>query len=743
MRISRNVKKGIVTLTAATVLGLASVAIIETLVYVSEKMVRPPLEGMENQVIDLAFQVRKQSGQNKKITPEDIVIIDIDDASIAQLGRSQNWPRSYDARVINYIASGNPAAIGIDFLYTESDGLPTPYSDLLIEKGIENSEEIAQVFSTDDELSKAIRDAGCVYLSFFDDDAITDSITDEHVLNSLRTIDSDASDKLKLYTIHHPVLPIDSFLLAARGTGSISVPTMYDGTVRHYRLLQELKTTGQQKKYTANFPFYMMLDQYGLKESDVKFVDQGIQVGDSIKIPLQKNGTFRINWLGNEEKIRYISYYKVWDELVPAEFFENKFVFLGTSASGLQDLKTVPSREDKMPGVEVHAIAFLNMMNGSFLNEITERQALPWFCLISILHVLLFLFTRPLAGFLLAFALYFGERFLFELWVIPEHNLIFPITTLMLLTLLTYLLSSLYVYFIRERRNRVLKNAFGTYVSPEIVEQIAKDPDKLQLGGEKKELTVMFSDLRNFTTYSEKLDPQQIVAVLNNYLSVMSNIIFVHKGTIDKFIGDAIMAIFGAPIAQKDHADRACRVALDMFRELKNVNEDNAQQGYPPLSMGVGINTGDMTVGNIGSEKRFDYTVIGDAVNLGSRLEGLTKYFNVEIIVSETTKKACITNQFIFRELGSVLVKGKNDSIKAFELLDPNYQQDDFKEWYASWQSAINNMQQRKLAEALIAIELCESLRPRDFATVYFKHRCETCLQQPEEFDMVIKMDSK
>lgn len=743
MKLSRNVKKGLVTLAAATVLGLTSVAIIETLVYVSAKMVRPPLEGMENQIIDLAFQVRKQSGQNKRISPEDIVIIDIDDASIAQLGRSQNWPRAYDARVINYIASGNPASIGIDFLYTESDSLPQPYSDLLIEEGFENSQEIAQVFSTDDELSKAIRNAGCVYLSLFDDDAITDSITDDYILNSLRTIDSHDTDKHKLHTIHHPVLPIDSFLLAARGTGSISVPTMYDGTVRHYRLLQELKTSGEQKKYVANFPFYMLLDHFGLKESDVKFTDQSIQAGDSIYIPLRNDGTFRINWLGNEEKIRYIPYYKVWDELVPAEYFENKFVFLGTSASGLQDLKTVPSREDKMPGVEVHAIAFLNMMNGSFLNEISERQALPWFCVISILLVLLFLFTRPLVGFLLGFALYFGERFLFELWVIPEHNLIFPITTLLMLTLLTYLLTSLYVYFIRERKNRILKNAFGTYVSPEIVEQIAKDPDKLQLGGEKKELTVLFSDLRNFTSYSEKLDPQQIVAVLNNYLSAMSNIIFAHKGTIDKFIGDAIMAIFGAPIPQKDHADRACSVALDMFRELKNVNEDNARNGYPPLSMGIGINTGDMTVGNIGSEKRFDYTVIGDAVNLGSRLEGLTKFFNVEIIVSSTTKNACVTNQFIFRELGSVQVKGKKESIRAYELLDPKFQQSDFREWFASWEKAMECMHRNNLKEALYALEQCEIIRPRDFATVYFKHRCESCLNQPEDFDMVIKMESK
>jgi adenylate cyclase len=743
MRLPRKARKALRSLTVAVVLGLLSVGIIEALVLVSAKMVRPPLEGIENQVIDLAFQVRKQSNQTRRISTDDIVIIDIDDASIAELGRSQNWPRSYDARVVNYIASGNPAAIGIDFLYTESDKLPSSYADLLAGEGISNTSEITDALSSDDELSNAIRAAGCVYLSFFDDDAVEDSIADSETIRALRTISSSTDYGSKFYELFHPVLPIDTFHQAAKGTGSIAVPTMYDGTVRHYRLLHKLKSTTTEKQYVANFPLYMMIDRLGLKEDDITIKKNGLLLGDSAFIPLRADGTFRINWLGNEEKIRYISYYKVWDELVPAEFFENKFVFLGTSASGLQDLKTVPSRVDKMPGVEVHAIAFLNMMNESFISEITEREALPWFCVISVILVLIFLGTRPLVGFFLGFLLYFSERFLFELWVIPEYNIIFPITTLMLLTLLTYLLSSLYVYFIRERKNRILKNAFGTYVSPEIVEQIAKDPDRLQLGGEKKELTVLFSDLRSFTSYSEKLDPQQIVAVLNNYLSAMSNIIFGHKGTIDKFIGDAIMAIFGAPIPQKDHADRACHVALDMFKELKNVNADILESGYTALSMGIGINTGEMTVGNIGSEKRFDYTVIGDPVNLGSRLEGLTKFFNVHVIVSETTKNSCTSDRFIFRELGSIQVKGKDKPVTAYELLDHAEQDKEFKSWFDSWKMAYDFMRMKELNSALEQLEFCESLRPRDVATLYLKHRCNECLSKPAEFDLIVKMDSK
>lgn len=743
MKLSKRVRKSLRTVVVAIVLGVLCTALIEVIVYVSSRMIRPPLQGMENQIIDQAFQVRKENTKNKILTYEDVVIIDIDDRSIEEMGRSQNWPREYDARVINYIASGKPAAIGIDYLYTESESLPAAYEVMLAERGIANTSELAKAYSSDNELSEAIRNAGNVYLGFFDDDANPDSLFDATLEEKMRFITSNDGKHLDFLSISHPVLPIEEFNQFSKATGSISVPSMYDGSVRRYPVLQRLTGDSTNSKYIANFPFYMMLDAKGLTEKDVRIEDDNILIGDTTKIPLLEDGTFRINWLGSEQKIRYISYYKVWDELVPAEFFENKYVFFGTSASGLQDLKTVPSQESKMPGVEVHVVAFLNMMNGSFLNEITEMEAIPWFVLTSIILVFFFLIVRPFLGFFFAFGLYFSERFIFELWVIPKHGLVFPIISLMTLTLLTYLISILYIYFIRERKSRRLKNAFGTYVSPEIVEQIAKDPGNLQLGGEKKVLTVLFSDLRGFTSYSEKLDPQQLVAVLNNYLSAMSNIIFQHKGTIDKFIGDAIMAIFGAPIVQKDHADRACRVALDMITELENVNAHNATNGFPPLFIGVGVNTGEMTVGNIGSERRFDYTVIGDAVNLGSRLEGLTKFFQVLIIVSDHTRLACTTNDFIFRNLGAVKVKGKEKPIFVFELKYRQTADATYLNWLAIWDKAFEEIDKRNLSKAIEHLEECKAIYPDDVATEYYIQQCNEYLTQPENFELIIKMETK
>ncbi|MFM9984897.1 MAG: CHASE2 domain-containing protein [Flavobacteriales bacterium] len=717
-------------------------AITEGLVYFSNQMSRSPLAGIENQIVDLAFQVRSENKSHQKIKPDDIVIIDIDDASIEHLGRTQLWPRAYDATVIRNVSAGKPKAIGIDFLYTESDSMSSVYRNLLSEKGFEQPTEILEALSTDIDLTRAIYRAGNVYLSLFDDGARFEEEMNLDDLNYLRIIQGNPKRPIEFPYISYPVLPIESFSNGAKGVGSISMPSMQDGTVRFYQVLQELPVEADVPLHIANFPVYMVLDELGIPDSTVTVDDNKLKLGNDFFIPLNKDGTFRINWMGHEESIRYISFYKVLEERIPSEYFENKFVFFGTSASGLQDLKTVPCRAEKMPGVQVHAVAFLNMINQGFIREVTERAALPYFLGAALLLVSLFLLIRPFFGFFISLGMVLGEMFLFMLWYIPETSTVFPIVSLMLLTFIAYLTASLYIYFIRERKSRLLKTAFGSYVSPEVVDQIIKNSSRMQLGGEKKQLTVLFSDIRGFTSYSEGLDPQQIVAVLNLYLSLMSDIIFKHKGTIDKFIGDAIMAIFGAPVPQIDHADRACLVALGMIKELEVYNRENVQEGRQPLYIGVGVNTGDMTVGNIGSEKRFDYTVVGDSVNLGSRLEGLTKYFGVEIIISDMTRNACVTDQFIFRDLASVKVKGKDLPVRVFELLGLRADGPE-PHWMPIWTQALNAFQRGNLVEAKPLFKQVLEKKPNDGPAILYLEKCNFYLTHSEIFDPLFTMDSK
>lgn len=716
--------------------SLMALAVSEAFVYLSSLMLRPPLKGLENQITDLAFQVRDENEAHKKYSTQDIVIIDIDDESIEILGRPQFWPRAFDAFAISVVSAGNPAAIGMDYLYTETDSLSRAYIDLLQSRGFQDAEGIINAFSTDMNLASSIKESNKVYLAMFNKDNGDTSTTVS--TEFLRTLDG------KIWSNHfpkmkRPELPIDIFIRNAKGVGAIDMPTEQDGTVRNYQLLNRIPSK-EGEKVIANFPFYMLLDQFGVEEDQLKFSNDGLYLNDTLSIPLNENGSFRINWLGEEEKIRSISFHKILSGRIPIEYFADKFVFFGTSASGMGDLKTVPPKESTIPGVEVHAIAFLNMLNGAFIDEVSDLQALPWFFLVSIFMVSICFLLRPFLGFLFTVLSILAELYYFILYHLPDQHSFFPIASLMLITFFSYLFASLFIYFIKERKSRRLKMAFGSYVSREVVEQIAKENRNLKLGGEKKELTVLFSDIRSFTSISEKLEPEEIVQLLNEYLSKMTECIFDEKGTIDKYIGDAIMAIFGAPIDQEDHAQRACRVAIAMITNLEQLNKERLSRGEDKIEIGIGINTGEMTVGNIGSKRRFDYTVIGDEVNLASRLEGLTKIFGASILISDATLKRIDQKAFIVRYLGKVVVKGRSLPTGLYEISP-----DDFDlNRLSIWNDAMRHFESAHIEEAMELFEKYQqSLGCPDRSAALFLGRCSEALNDIENFSSILVLDTK
>lgn len=725
--------------------GTAILALLlaQGLVHLSSSMVRSPLDALENQIVDLCFSTRLKNEAFNIVTTEDVVIVDIDDESIEELGRPQLWPRAFDAYVLNYVSSGNPKAIAIDYLYTEPDALSPVYADLMSAKGIENPEPFLDAMSTDVELSFAIANSQKTYLALFDDETKKNEPLDWSTAENLRLFESTLDSSSMFGSMNFPVLPIDMFAEGSKGIGAINMSTHQDGTVRDYYLLHEVNTQDDQRKFLANFPLYMVMDELGVDVSQVEIQDDQINLGDSLRIPLGEEGSFRINWLGSEDEIRYIPYFKVLSGRAPAEFFEDKFIFLGTSASGMQDLKTIPSSDGLIPGAEVHAIAFLNIINQAFVKEHTDFQALPWFLLASFLMCCIFLYLRPYIGVLLAVGLAIGEMLLFISWYFPKTNSIFPIVTLMILTFISFILASLYTYLVRERKSRRLKTAFESYLSPEVVNKIADQDVGLALEGEKKRLSVLFSDIRDFTSHSEKHSPERIVATLNGYLSDMSECVFRKKGTIDKFIGDAVMAIFGAPVPQEDHADRACLVALDMINSLKLFNQNNKGFGDQPLTIGIGINTGSMTVGNFGSARRFDYTVIGDEVNLASRLEGLTKYFGVNIIISEATLRSCQTGDFVTRPLAKVRVKGKENPVEVHELVGLYGGYSPLDKSLSVWNKALKAYLAKDLE---LAKELFEDYRiefPNDFSAGLYIDRCDLAIANPATYESVLTMTHK
>jgi adenylate cyclase len=305
-------------------------------------------------------------------------------------------------------------------------------------------------------------------------------------------------------------------------------------------------------------------------------------------------------------------------------------------------------------------------------------------------------------------------------------NAVYPLLTVVVV----YTAVALYRYIMEEREKRKIRSAFGLYVTPSVVNEILKDPDKLRLGGDKKELTVLFSDIRGFTSLAEEMDPESLVNLLNTYLTEMTNVVFDFDGLLDKYIGDAIMAVFGAPLKQADHPVRACRAALRMLDSLAKMQQKWKSEGTPPLDIGIGINTGSMVVGNMGSERRFDYTVMGDSVNLASRLEGINKEYGTQVVISEFTYE-WVKDDFFCRELDVVRVQGSTRPVKIFELIALRSETDPRIPIIEPFAQGLHYYRAQKweMAEAKFN-EVLTSL-PEDFAARLYLQRIATLREEP------------
>lgn len=331
-----------------------------------------------------------------------------------------------------------------------------------------------------------------------------------------------------------------------------------------------------------------------------------------------------------------------------------------------------------------------------------------------------------------------------------DLSLIYPFLAL----LLCYVLSEVYRNLIIEKKSRFLKKAFSSYVSPELVNIIIKNPDTLKLGGEKRTITVLFSDIRGFTTLSEQLLPEQLVMFLNNYLDPMTKIVLKHRGMLDKYIGDAIMAVYNAPVEIPEHAKEAVLTAIEMIKELKSLNEKFVKSGFPEIDIGIGINTGEAVIGNMGTKTRFDYTAIGDTVNLASRLEGLNKIYGTRIIISENTFNALKeTNNLTgestalraiqppsmiqgskfkvqIRELDLIRVKGRKEPVKIYEVIENN----DFEPAVKEFEKALDLYRNCKFKEAM---EIFSKIKEKfnDKASSVYEERCRFYIQNPPPSD--------
>jgi adenylate cyclase len=411
---------------------------------------------------------------------------------------------------------------------------------------------------------------------------------------------------------------------------------------------------------------------------------------------------------------------------------------------GIYDLRVTPF-SGTYPGVEVQATIMDNMLRGNFLHTPPFSLVIMLLILAALAVLLGLTLPRFSAAWAFIFTLIVMEGYVVLNYLLfTRQGLQLEIFYPLGLIVLVYLGVTMHRFLAEERERERIRKTFESYVAPTIVQEMLKHPEQLRLGGERREITVLFTDIRGFTTMSEHLDPEALVSLLHDFLNPMSNIIINHSGTIDKYMGDAIMALFGAPLIQADHPFLACRAALEMVATLEALNRTWAEQGRPPLKVGIGVNTGPVAVGNMGSDRLFDYTAIGDNVNLASRLEGLNKYYGTNILISDATAKA-LKNGFILRDVDQVRVKGKAQAARIYELLGEGDPDPELARYLELYHRALALYREKRFADCLAAFAQTLEVRPGDAAcqryiTLAQKHH-ET--PPPDDWEAVTIMDGK
>jgi adenylate cyclase len=631
----------------------------------------PFLEKVERKTYDWRIEQTSDPSSARR----DIVFVAIDQSSIRNLeplvGRWP-WPRMVHGTLLDYLSRGRAKVIVYDVIFAERD---------------RRSLKIGDDTWTGEESDKALVDAtaragNVVHVVDVAGDGGSAGSQDAGLTWPYRLSDDGFEER----TVIAP--PFPDLARASRALGHNLVPLDSDGPVR--RAIPFVRHAGQfvpslavaaAALVNAVPPSAVTTDAHSLHLGSrvVPLVDAPLPSYDQRPHPSRR---MLIRYPGglvdprtNRPTYADYSFYDLFysaqqieageKPLVDPSRFKDAIVIVGTTAPGLYDLISVPFDKGKMPGMQIHASVIDNLLSGRFLAPAPRWAgvALSLLCAVAAAVAIAAFGVWPGLGASLVLAALVGgyaiAAFRGGTWV--------PVVQPVLALALAVFGGVSHQYFVEGREKRQVKRLFARYVSKDVFDQLMSDPSRARLGGQRREMTVLFSDIRGFTTFSEQGQPEQIVHQLNEYFSRMVHAVFEHRGTLDKFVGDAVMALFGAPIDDPDHAEHAVQAALAMLAELQRLNATWASEGRPALAIGIGVNTGEMVAGNIGSETIMSYTVIGDAVNLGSRLESLNKQYGTTVIISETTR-ALLRGRYDIRPLGDVVVKGKTKPVAIFEV---------------------------------------------------------------------------
>lgn len=663
---------------------------------------------LELNALDVRFQFRG------RVTPDPrIIIVDIDQRSQEQLGRWP-FPRIHFVHLMDALREDGAKVVAFDMTFSKPDQTVLPLQDLSADLAAEKKQGLAvssavqsaidrreKQYNYDEQFAESLKRFGHVVLGNYflyttaDLQGVSNEALDNYanllayfpfpqVVGYPQTLGEAGRVKvIHIYENQYLVprgaeanAPDFTAAVASEkgGAGFFNVTVDADSVVRRL----PLAIPYGRDPNLANWDFYPSLDVQairlflGLRDEDMKlnYGDAGIttlQFGPHLTVHPDDLSRLLVNFHGPSQTYPYVSFGDVALRKFQPGTFNDKIVLIGASATGIGDLRATPFGGIDFPGVEIHANLIDNILNQQFLVH-HAPQVLTDIGFIFLFGLPLGLWLavvqpRWMAAGLLLLVPFGGIvywAFLHGWWL----NFIVPA----LFTLVPNVsLVALYRVFFEEQEKRKIRGAFQQYVPPEVVRRLLTDPERVK--PRKTEVTVLFSDIRGFTTISEKLDAQELAGLLNVYLTDMTKIIFRHQGTLDKYIGDAVMAIWGAPFDAPDHAAKCCDAAVEMLSKLTDLQKDWRARGYPQLDIGIGINTGIASVGNMGSALRHGYTAMGDSVNLASRLEGLNKEYGTRIVISESTRREIRSDKLIFRELDLIRVKGKLQPVTIFEVL--------------------------------------------------------------------------
>ena len=639
------------------------------------------LEAFEAKTYDLRFSQLR----GPVVPSPDIVIVAIDDKSIAELGRFP-WSRTQYVPLLKRLSAAGAKAVLFDMFFSEPESTVA-----------------------DKALAAAIRKAGNVILA----------------------VPFELDDENNVTAVTHSIPLIEA---AAAGIGHMNLLPEDDGVNRRDLLLLE-----ENGKKVPSLGLAGAMADLGTKEFVARTFD--VELGDR-HIPVDMNHSMWINYAGKGGTFPYYSFVDVAKGRVDPALLKDKTVFLGVTAVGVYDMRVTPFDKNS-PGVEIHATVADDIINGRFIQR-TGLEALFDMLMVMVMGVITFYLTMRLrlhvaipAAFLLV-TVYLWMAYLIFLqghWV----SMVYPA----LVAILSLFMGSGYRYLVLDRSAREMRTMFSSYVSHKLVERLEEDPEAARIGGDNKEVTVLFTDIKGFTSFSENRLPQQVVARLNEYLGAMVKVIDQFDGTVDKFIGDGIMFYWGAPLAQPGHAQIAIECILEMKKEMSRLNSKWLEEGVEPFSIRGGVQSGDVVAGNVGSlGKKMEYTLIGDTVNQAARLEGAGKYYGVDFLIGGVTYQLT-RDKYRYRELDKIRVVGKQIPVTIYDLIGLSSEPE--HPWLIKFEEALERYRSRRWEEASRDFSEILKERPEDRPSKIYFERCEYYLKNPpaDTWDWVINRSDK